>query len=64
MDFNRFNQSREFPQKLVYVSRFESMNQTLLRSLQHIFIFQEKRGCCTSHKPTTRDQPKDCISCA
>lgn len=41
MYFNRFDQSREFREKLVYGFEGEAMGKALLRPLQHIFIFQK-----------------------
>jgi hypothetical protein len=41
MDLNRFDQSREFRQKLLDGFQSEAVDQALLRSFEHILIFQK-----------------------
>ena len=43
MDFDWLNQSRQLAQELVNGLQFQFVCQTLLRTLQHLFVLEKKR---------------------
>lgn len=58
----RFNQGSKLGEELVNHVRRQAVRQLLLRTLEHLLIFQKERRSSQRYKPPICYQPKDGVS--